>query len=68
MHRAIEVNQKEAARLAKFKQRGSAEAFSESYKENPLNELDKEFYEAAKNLSATRVAFFRKRPELFVGE
>jgi hypothetical protein len=68
LEQAIEVNQKEALRLGKFKRRASLEAFSESYKENPLNDLDKQFYEAAKSLSATRVAFIRKRPELFVGE
>ena len=68
VERATEVHQKEETRLAKFKQRGSLEAFSESYKENPLNSLDDEYYEAAKNLSATRVAFIRKHPELFVGK
>jgi hypothetical protein len=68
MERAIVVNQEEARKLERFKKRGSLEAFSESYKENPLNELDKEFYDAAKNLSATRIAVIRKRPALFVGE
>ena len=68
MQRAIIVNQEEAARLEKFKERGSLKAFSESYKENPINDLDKQFYEAAKNLSATRIAFIRKHPDLFVGE
>jgi hypothetical protein len=68
MLRAIAVNDKETARLKKFKKRGSLEAFSESYKENPINDLDKQFYEAAKSLSATRIAFIRKHPDLFVGE
>jgi hypothetical protein len=68
MQRAIDTHEKEAIRLAQFKQRGSLEAFSESYKENPLNNLDEEFYETAKSLSVTRVAFIRKRPELFIGE
>jgi hypothetical protein len=68
VERAIEINQREASRIEKFKQRGSAAAFSQSYKDNPLNDLDREFDEAAKNLSSMRVASIRKRPELFVGE
>jgi hypothetical protein len=68
MKRAIAMNQAEATKLAKFKKRGSLEAFSQSYEANPLNDLDKQFYEAAKDLSAIRIAFIRKHPELFLGE
>jgi hypothetical protein len=51
--------------MASFKDRASLAAFSESYQQNALNELDQEFYRLAQDLSATRVRFIRQNPGLF---
>jgi hypothetical protein len=66
MRRAISIRDADRARTQTFKSRGTIEAFSESYKNNRLNDLDREFYKLA-NLSQARIKFVRARPELFVG-
>lgn len=65
--RAIAIHTKDEERMARFKTRGSLEAFSESYEHNPLNELDEEFYRLARGLSQIRVRFVRRNPALFQG-
>jgi hypothetical protein len=68
MERAIAIHHADESRMASFKNRGTIEAFSESYKSNPLKELDGEFYTLAKNLSSIRIRFIRAHPELFTAE
>ena len=63
--RAIAIRANDEARMAKLKQQGSWEAFSESYEGNALNQLDAEFFEANPDLSQTRLRFIRGNPELF---
>ncbi len=54
-------------RLEKFDD-GSLESFSESYKDNPLNKLDDEFYElgSKENISELRIKYIRKNAPQFV--
>ena len=66
--RAIEVERQVHDRIQELKARGMLEAFSESYKSNPLNELDDQFYALKEDISTLRIAFIRARPELFVGD
>jgi hypothetical protein len=63
--RAINIYKSERVRLEKFKQRGSLEDFSESYKDNKLNALDDEFFKSGIDLSKLRVGFIRANPKLF---
>lgn len=50
------------------KQDGSLQGFSESYKDNPLNDLDKEFYNLYKEESLTKLTadFVRKNKDKFI--
>jgi hypothetical protein len=48
---------------------GTLESFSASYDENPLNDLDVEFYricEEEENMSQLRIAYIRQHPEQFI--
>jgi catechol 2,3-dioxygenase-like lactoylglutathione lyase family enzyme len=66
--RALELWQDDQDRLAPLQARDSVEAFSESYTESPLNELDREFGAHCSDLSAARIHFVRKSPQLFLAE
>ena len=46
------------------------ESFSESYEDNPLNELDDRFYELeeSENLDSLQIMFIRKNKEDFIKE
>ena len=68
MREANAVRASEAAELAKFKDRGSLEAFSESYEHTKLGPLDDRFYRLAESLSQLRIARIRLTPEQFSGE
>ncbi len=71
MRRAIDTFRQEEERLRKFMDRNTPEAFSESYEDNPLNEIDQEFCrleESEENLKSLRIRFIRRRPDLFVGD
>jgi hypothetical protein len=68
MERAIEIEREDRAKSEKLKERRTLEAFSESYKENRLNELDRQFGDLATDLPSRRVKFIRAHPELFVDE
>ncbi len=50
------------------KQDGSLEGFSESYEDNPLNELDSEFYDLYQNedLNKLQVNFIRNNKDKFI--
>jgi hypothetical protein len=58
----------EADELAKFKDKGTLEAFSESYEHSQLGPLDDRFYKLSENLSRLRIARIRQMPEHFSGE
>ena len=66
MECAISIYQEDKERLQEFENRGTLEAFSESYEDNPLNELDDKFYALREDLRALRVGFIRANPHLFV--
>lgn len=68
MREANEVSASEAAEMEKFKERGSLEAFSESYEHTKLGPLDDRFYRLTENLSQLRIARIRQMPEQFTGE
>ncbi|EGQ7984065.1 DMP19 family protein, partial [Vibrio vulnificus] len=68
MREANEVHRKEAVEMARFKEIGTIEAFSESYQHTKLGPFDNRFYKLSENLSALRVARIRKNPEMFVAE
>lgn len=67
MERAIAIRDEDAHKLGRFKDRGTLEAFSESYVNNRLNELDREFGTLEADVSATRIRFIRANAELFRG-
>jgi hypothetical protein len=68
MERAIAIYKEDADKAKKFKDRGSLEAFSESYEGNRLNALDREFYDQTEELTKARLRFIRAKPEQFVGQ
>lgn len=48
------------------RQDGTIEGFSESYEENPVNDLDLEFYDMSEDLFSLQVQFIRKNKKQFV--
>jgi len=68
MRRAIAIRKEEAAKMAKFRERGTLEAFSESYEHTKLSKLDDEYYDLTDNLGQLRIRFIRQHPEMFVGD
>jgi len=67
MRRAIVIRDADRAKTQAFKNRGTLEAFSESYRNNRLSKLDDEFYKQGDSLSAARIKFVRAHPGMFVG-
>jgi len=68
MREANSIRALEAAEMAKFKERGTLEAFSESYEHSELGPLDDRFYELSENLSQLRIQRIRQMPEEFSGD
>ena len=68
MREANAVRAEEAAEMAKFKKKGTLEAFSDSYEETKLGPLDDRFYKLKENLSQLRIARIRQAPEEFSGK
>lgn len=64
---AVQIQAKQEAKMKKFKDADTTTAFSESYKDNPLNKCDSKFYKLTENASALRIKFIREHLELFVG-
>ena len=66
MRRANKIYTENRERLEEFDD-GTMESFSESYKENPLNALDEEFYELSnsESLNQLRIAYIRQHPSEF---
>jgi hypothetical protein len=67
MREANSVRAMEAEKMKKYKDRGTTEAFSDSYKESQLNPLDDRFFGMKEDLSALRIAKIRSSPEFFSG-
>jgi hypothetical protein len=68
MREANAIRAGEAAALKQYKDKGTIEAFSESYEHSKLGPLDKRFYKLGENLSQLRIARIRATPEQFTGE
>jgi len=68
MKEANKIYEQEKPRMQEFKDKGTIEAFSESYKETKLNELDDKFYKLTENLSALRIKYIRLHPEDFMSD
>jgi hypothetical protein len=69
VNRANRIYEDENALIKKY-QDGSTVGFSKSYEDNPLNELDDEFFEyyQDENLMQLQVAFIRKNKTDFIDE
>jgi hypothetical protein len=65
--RANKIYNKNKERLAEFDNR-TIEGFSESYKENPLNNLDSEFYSLGEieKISELRIKYIREHKNEFI--
>jgi hypothetical protein len=63
---AIEIRKREEPTMRQFEEKGTVEAFGESYEHTALNELDDRFYALNEDLSSLRIAFIRANPDLFV--
>jgi hypothetical protein len=67
VHHANKIYQKEKKKITQD-QDGSADGFSKSYDNNPLNELDDAFYalEKQENINGLKIAFIRKNKADFI--
>jgi hypothetical protein len=66
MEKAIAIVIREFPEMKKFHDKGSPEAFSESYKYTKLNDLDDKFYEYKEDLSGLRIKYIRENIQLFI--
>ncbi len=67
MERAVAIAIEEIPVMNNFREQGTLEAFSDSYKHTKLNDLDDEFYKCEEDLIELRVKYIRDNPELFIG-
>ena len=65
MREANRIHAAEQAEIEKFKQQGTLQAFSDSYKVSKLGPLDERFYKLDENLSTLIVAKIRAEPASF---
>lgn len=65
--KAIDTMMKNAKHLGKFRD-STLESFSKSYEDNPLNDLDKEFYglDKVENLSKLRIKYIKEHKAEFI--
>lgn len=68
MREANRIRAKEKAEIEKLKEKGTIEAFSESYEVSELGPLDGRFYKLDQSLSVLRVAKIRAEPSFFIAE
>jgi hypothetical protein len=68
MREANSVRALEAAKIEKYKDRGSLDGFSDSYKESKLGPIDDKYYALKEDLSRLRIAKIRSMPEFFAGK
>ncbi|MCW8131497.1 MAG: DUF4375 domain-containing protein, partial [Planctomycetota bacterium] len=66
--KAIEMEKREAPMMLEYKEKGTPEAFAESYKHTKLRTLDEEYKGIGENLGALRIRYIRAHPEAFVTE
>lgn len=59
------VADQDRPRLAPFKAQGSLQAFSDSYKDSPLNAFDNPFMELAMKFPALRIEYLKRHIEQF---
>lgn len=67
MKRANKIYSENEERLKSYDD-GTIESFSESYKDNPLNALDDEFYELTEPLPDLRIKYIRENISEFIQE
>jgi len=65
--RANKIYSENKKRLEEFDD-GTMESFSESYKDNPLNDLDTEFYNLTESVSELRIKYIRNNIREFTTE
>jgi hypothetical protein len=66
MAEAIKVHKSIENKLKVQQDKGTIQAFSDSYKDNPLNKLDDQFYGLKEDASALRIKYIRGNLDLFV--
>lgn len=66
LEEAIAIYQEEEELHSKVKEEGTLEAFSQSYEETRLNEVDTRFYSMDENMSQLRVQYIRSHVEQFI--
>ena len=65
--KAVTVFLSEIETHKEFRELGTLEAFSESYRHTELGDLDSQFWEIKQELSVLRIAYVRQNPEKFTG-
>ena len=65
--RALEIEERERAKMARVKADGTIEAFFESYQEVSFEPADEAYLALDLKLSPIIIAFIRSHPDLFVG-
>jgi hypothetical protein len=65
LENAIAIRQREKPKMEKYKKEGTIDAFSRSYEDTELNDLDTEFYKLTDDLRVLRVKYVREHPEAF---
>ncbi len=68
MKAANEIHEKEKEKMQKYKDQGTLNAFSESYKETKLNTIDDKFYDLREDLSELRIKYIRSNIDEFLSE
>jgi len=68
MSRAVATAVAEFPEMQKHYERGTLDAFRESYEHTQLDELDTEFYALGEGLSDLRIKYIRSHPHLFYVE
>ena len=68
VRKALATADREQAKMAKVKAKGTVDAFMESYKDISFDEADEAFFALKYDLDDEMEKFIRARPELFVGK
>ena len=68
VRKALAIADREQAKMARVKAKGTVEAFMESYENISFDEADDAFFDLKHDLNDETVKFIRARPELFVGK
>jgi hypothetical protein len=66
--KALAIAEREQAKMAKVKAKGTIEAFMESYEDISFDEADDAFFKLNQDLNKQMVSFIRSKPELFGGK